>query len=252
MFDGDTDTPKQEDTKNSGDPTPSSTNPFDDKLKAIVNENGEPKYKDVESALEALNHSQKFIDTLKAEKQTLEQKFNETQSELEKRESVEDVVKRLTSGKPEDKGNDQSPAPKGLDEEGIRKLVQAQLDQQTQAQKQNANLSRVISDLTSQYGEQAKEVIRTRAIELNTTPADLENLARTNPAMALGLLGGGTIKQDGKPSTSSMTPNRTTPNNNEKPVFEKSLTRGGVSNKELVEGWNKVKEYTHKRLGVEN
>ena len=52
-----------------------SDNSFADLLGSIKNERGEPKYKDVQTALDALKHSQDFIPQLKIEKEQLEIKL---------------------------------------------------------------------------------------------------------------------------------------------------------------------------------
>lgn len=247
--DDDPNAQQQQQQQNSGDPAPSSDNPFTDKLKDIKNENGEPKYKDVGSALEALAHSQQFIETLKTEKQQLEEQYTQSQAELEKRQSVEDVVKSLTT--PQTKNDDPADPPQSpsLDEEKVRNLINDTLQSQNRQQREETNLSSVIRDLTEKYGEQAKEVIRTRAKELNTTPTELEKLARQNPSMALGLLGGANVNSNA-PSTSSVTPPHKQDNKLEMPKPERSLMRG-ASNDELVDAWRQVQDYTYKKYNVE-
>jgi len=244
-----------DDTNNTNpgsNPPPSSEDLFADKLKEIKNENGEPKYKTVEDALEALNHSQQFIEKLKTEKQELEDQWKQTQGELETRESVEDVVKRLTenNGQPSNREGDQ-PQENGLDEEKVQQLVTSVLSQREQETQANQNINTVQAALVEQYGDQAKTVIQQKATELGTTPGEIKELAKRNPKMALTILGGATPNST-QPSTSSVSPPRGPSNELEKPKFDKSLTRGGASNKELAEAFNKVKEYTNKRLGVEN
>ncbi len=48
-----------------------SDNVFADQLASITNERGEPKYKDLPTALQALKHSQEYIPSLKQENETL-------------------------------------------------------------------------------------------------------------------------------------------------------------------------------------
>ena len=65
---------------NSNPPTPSSNDQLANLLTGIKNERGEPKYKDVQTALEALRHSQEYIPTLKQEKEANDAKTLENLS----------------------------------------------------------------------------------------------------------------------------------------------------------------------------
>lgn len=229
----------------------SDDNPFADKLSGILNENGEQKYKTVEDALEALAHSQQFIETLKGESHTYQEELNQLKAELDKRESVEDVVSRLT-GKSQhtEKKEDQPNSGVGLDEDTARKLIEEQITALRQKDSEADNFKKVQAALVEQYGDKAREVIRTRAAELNTTPADLEKLARTNPAMALGLLGGGNVSPSKAPSTPNHSPNRQPPKQGELSRPEKSLMRGAPT-EEVIDYWRQVKDHTYKKYDID-
>lgn len=243
--------PKQTQQSNSGDPAPSSTNPFEDKLKGIVNEKGEPKYRDVETALEALKASQEFIDQLKAENHEREERLRELEEEVGKRSSVEETVERLLGSRQKSEpGNDQNPN-SGLDAEAVKQLTLATLQEQKQGEKAEKNLNTVVTQMQEWYGDQAKDVIAKKAVELETTPSDLEKLARNNPKMALQILAGAEKSKTPQSTKSSMSPPREPNDSNEPPRFEKSLVRGGINNEKLAEGWREVQKYTNKRLGVE-
>lgn len=253
MFDGDSkEAPKEnEEQQNSGDPTDSSTNPFADKLKEIVNENGEPKYKDLESALEALKHSQEFIPKVIGEKKTIEGQLEELRQELEKRESVEEVVQKLLGKEPQHQKveGETRQGETGLDENKVKEMLNNMLDQRTNSQKEDANLNTVVQQLTEKYGEQAKEVITSRAKELGTTPTELEKIARQNPNMALTLLGGVEIKSQA-PSKQTQNSNRTPPSK-ELPKSDKKLITGGASSKEIMDEWASIRNATYEKYGVE-
>lgn len=252
MFDGSVITTNKDQQQNSGDPTPSSQeNPFADKLSGILNEKGEPKYKTVEDALEALQHSQQFIETLKSEKQDLESKYTETQAELEKRESVEEAVARLTGkSQAEPKKEDQPESKTGVDEETISSLIEQHLNGARQKETEEKNFRQVQSALVDKFGDKTREVINTRAKELNTTPAELEKMARTNPNMALSLLGGGSVVSDA-PSTPSQSSrdNRGVKQDLDRP--KKSLLRGG-STDDVLSYWREVRDHTYKKHGIDN
>ena len=95
---------KQEETP--ATPGNTQTDPFADKLQEIRNENGEPKYKDVETALSALKASQDYIKQLKGENQSWEEKYQSVKEELEKMGSIDDFVNRITP-----KQEESTPAP---------------------------------------------------------------------------------------------------------------------------------------------
>lgn len=244
--------PQQQQQENSGDPTPSSENPFADKLQGIVNEKGEPKYRSVEDALEALQHSQQFIETLKREKKDLEEQYGMTQAELEKRASVEDVVQSLLNKQnpPKNEEGRTTPETSGLDESKVREMLDNMLNQRTQQETEAANLRNVVSSLTEKYGEQAKEVIRTRAKELNTTTTELESLAKRNPNMALSLLGGVDIKSSSPSKPTQQTPHN--PPKHEEAPRKKGLINGGASSSELKDEWAAIRGDVYKKYGVEN
>ncbi len=225
-------------------------NPFADQLGSILNDEGKPKYETVEKALEALNASQDFIKTLKTEKQELENKYTAVEQELAKRANIEDFVNRLSGTPNEPKPNEETPPVKdAISVESVEEMFQKQFEQREQQSRQQANLDRVVSELSKTHGDQANAVVREKAKELNTTTEKLQELARENPDMALRLLADGTSS-----SSSTQFTQHNSPNNEpevEMPKFEKSLTRGGVTNQELAKAWKEVGEYTQKKLGIE-
>lgn len=245
---------EQDANSNAGDPGQSQADPFVDKLSMIKNENGEPKYKDVETALEALAASQQFIETLKTEKHEQEQKLTEAMGKLQEMGSIDDFVKRLqpNAAQPpkettEDKGE-------GFSEEKIAQLLEQKLSERTQVERQEANLNQVLSRLSEIYGDKAAAAIQAKAKELNTTPAELKKLSQTNPAMALSLLGGVAPSSSSSPSVPSQISRTAAQEPDPAPRVEvgKGIARGGYSNRELAEMFRKSKERTNKRLNIES
>ena len=231
------------------DTTPSS-DPFEDKLKEITNENGEPKYKDVATAIEALKNSQQFIETLKTEKRTVEEQYQAMKAEMEKMGNIEDFVNRLKPDAEPKKEVETKTAVQGLSEEEVRKLLEQSLSQREKQSAAENNLRQVTEAVSQMHGDKATSFIKERAKALQTTPAALKELAQSNPTMALTLLGGD-VKPSSKSSPSTSIPPMQAPNDNPKPVFEKGVSRGGMTNAELVARWREVGEYTNKRIGVE-
>lgn len=254
VFAGGDDTTTQPETTNSGDPAPRSDDVWADKLKDITNEHGEPKYKTIEDALEALAHSQKFIGTLKTEKQTVEERMAALEAELEKRESVEEVVNRLTgNNQPQDpKPQEPNADPqKGatLDESKVLELVQQALSKESHQRTTAQNVSMVSDHLTNKYGEEANKMLRQRAKELNTTVQALKELSGTNPQLVLGLFADGGVVSN-QSTTSSQRTGFPQKQQLELPKLEKRLM-SGASDAEVKEAMRRIKEYTYKKLGVE-
>lgn len=231
-------------------PDPSNDNPFADQLKKIVNDKGEPKYKDVAQALEALAHAQQFIETLKSEKSELENKYSQTASELEKRAAVEEVLERLTGNRPNTTATKEDlPMESALDENKIKEMVLAALNEQSQQTTAQQNFAKVSQALTQTYGEKVREVIQNRAKELGTTTKDLEELSKTKPNLVLSLFQDVKV-QNTQPSVSTQYTPRIQNEKLEPPKPSRSLMRG-ATNKEVLEALRASKEYTNKRLGVQ-
>lgn len=235
-------------------PVNTQTDPFVDKLMAIKNEKGEPKYKSVDDALVALANSQQFIETLKAEKRTIEEQLHAEKAERQRLGNIDDFVQKLN---PNAKPNQPPETPakeNGLSEERVAQLLEAQLQKREYDSLMQRNLETVIGQLKEAYGDQATDHIRKRASELNTTPAALKDLARSNPLVAMTLLGGASAKPSPHPSQPSLVkPSINATDPNPRPVVEqgKGATRGGLSNKELAERFKQSKAFTNKRIGLE-
>ena len=225
------------------------SNPFVDKLMAIRNEKGEPKYKSVEDALDALAASQQFIETLKTEKRTVQEQLDAASAELAKRDTLEDFVQKLkptaTPAAPTE-----TPTPDaGMSEEKVTQLLETTLEKRERQAVEQRNLETVVGSLQEKHGDKAVEFIKQRANELQTTPAALKELAKANPTMALTLLGGDGKKVSASPSQPSLV--GSPPNPNPVAPQKSGLARGGYSNKELAEAFKASRAETNKRLGLE-
>lgn len=237
--------PKQPET-----PAPSSNDPLADLLSGIRNENGEQKYRDVETALAALKSSQAFIEQLKREKREIEDKFTQTKADLERMGTIDDYVKRLQTNPAATEPPKETPKGEGsLSEEQVARMLDQRLTEREQRSMELANLQRVEAELKQAHGDNAVAFIRQKAQELGMTVPDLQAIAKRTPAAALQLLGAAPGKPNA-PSQSSMYPPRKVDDDNPMPQFEKGVTAGGITSKELVDRWKSVGAYTHKRLKV--
>jgi hypothetical protein len=166
---------------------------FKDQLEQIKNEQGEPKYKDLATALDGLKHSQEFISTLKQEKSDTEKELERLRLELEKRSSVEDVVSKLMS-KPEqqvqtqEQTQEETPSSSGLSEDTVAELVAKVLQQEKQKDNTSANKKKVSDAFQEKFGDNAFAKFQELAAESNMTVAELEQLSANNPALVLKLM----------------------------------------------------------------
>jgi hypothetical protein len=171
-----------------GDATPqpgSSAQPFADLLGSIKNERGEPKYKDVQTALEALRHSQEYIPTLKQEKEATDAKLAALAAEVERLKNIEQSVAQLTQ---QQQAQRDTPAA-GVTEDAVANLVNQTLTQREIAAKKTANVSSVVAALTQKLGAEADKEFYKKAEELGMTAEQMNNLAAQSPTAVLKLFG---------------------------------------------------------------
>lgn len=160
------------------------------KLASIVNENGEPKYANVETAIDALKHSQEFIPSLKSQMTEQEAEISRLRAQVAKQEGVQEVLERFTK-QPQAQQEEQNVTPSAtLGQADVESLVQNMFQAQAQQTMAEKNLAQVQNSLASQYGDKASDHIASKAAALNTTREALLEMAKTNPTMALTLLGG--------------------------------------------------------------
>lgn len=154
-------------------------------LAGIKNERGEQKYKNVEDALKALQHSQEYIPNLKTELEKRDAELERLRQETAKINSLEQTLLELTQNK---NSNTEQP-PKGLSEEDIAHLVSGQLTKLQQEAVQTTNLDAVVTAVKSKFGDKSEEVFYNKAKELGMSAAEINALAAKNPKAALKLLG---------------------------------------------------------------
>lgn len=243
--------PSQEPQQPAQQPTASSDTVFADQLASIKNDRGEPKYKDLPTALQALQHSQEYIPQLKQENETLKSEVERLKAELGQRESLEETVSRLTA-----KGESNQPTPQelqGLTPEQVEELLEQRLSEREQRQLAQSNASQVEQAILKKYGDKARDVVQNKAQEYGMSLSELQQWASKNPKAVLALF-------DVKPTPqgNSQTPSSSVnippirPNDPEDLAPpEKSLLRGATM-KEQMEYMRKVREHTNRRLGIQN
>lgn len=185
----------------SGDATPQpgqTPQPFADLLGSIKNERGEPKYKDVQTALEALRHSQEFIPQLKQDKEATEARLAALSAEVERLKNIEQSITQLTQ---QQQAKPPTAAP-AIAEDVVANLVNQTLTQRELAAKKAANINSVTTALTQKLGGEADKEFYKKAEELGMTAEQMNNLAAQSPTAVLKLFGLEGSKPQSIPSSS--------------------------------------------------
>lgn len=173
---------KTESTANT--PAPESTNPLEDLLKEVRNENGDPKYKTVEEALKALKHAQEYIPKVKEEKTQAERELEELRKEVERLQNLEETVLELTQKQEQTSTNGVA-----LDEEGIAKLVEQTLTKKELEELHRKNQAEVVRVMSEKFGDEAEKVFYSKAQELGLSVEEMNALAARSAKSVLTLLG---------------------------------------------------------------
>lgn len=234
--------------------TPTPTDPFTEKLQGIKGEDGNPKYKDVDTALDALRHSQDYIKQLKTQMSELESKATAAKEQEARLEQLERFVQGVKDAKPDQDVPKTSEVPAGMSEAQAQKLFEQMLSQRDAAKVQQSNLDTVVQNLTERFGDQAPAQIRAKADELGVQSKDLERMAKENPKLVLSLFGGSTTKTPTTPVKTSLTSPAQTQGQPSRPTVgvNEGFARGGRPTSELLDGWRKSKQYTNSRLGIKD
>lgn len=162
-------------------------NTVNDKLKSIVNENGQPKYQSVEAALDSLLHSQDHIRNLEAENKIRDEEILRLREVESRAKTLDDIVQKLqTNNNPQT--DRQTPTPSsGMSEkatiEALERII-AERDARTTSQ---ANLKKVNDILVAKFGdaEKAKAAVIAKAAELGISVAELGTLSGKSPSLVL-------------------------------------------------------------------
>lgn len=199
---------------------------YADLLKQIVNEKGEQKYNSLEDALVGLKHAQEFIPKLKEEKKAEEEELERLRQEIDRLKSLEETVLELTRSKTQPETNGKS-----LSEEDIANLVQQTLTKTQQAELQKKNITTVVTELRSKFGDEAEKVFYEKAQDLGLTVEEMNALAAKTPKAVLTMLG---ASVDGVHKQPNFNP--TTGSVNTAAFKPKTNTFLGKSNKNVMLG----------------
>jgi hypothetical protein len=229
-------------------PAPNTNSNLGDLLKNIKNENGEQKYKSLEDALVALDHSQKYIPELKNQLTGTQAQLEEMKAQMAKFNNIEESVQRLLAQQQTQR--ETPPEVTGLDEQAVMKLVQDSLKQSEQVKLLMSNQQKVNDALVGKYGEKAIEVLDAKAAELHTTRQALGELSKQNPDLVLALFSTPANKEPNPAVNGRRTPNpQPVVEELEKPT--KSLL-SGVSAREQADRLVKIRQAVYNKYDVQN
>lgn len=212
------------------DTTTIQTNPFEDQLKGIVNEDGKQKYDSLPKALEGLKNSQEYIPQLKTELQSKEAENAALREQLARTEAVEDVVSRLSNQQAVPTEN--TTQVQGLDENAVKGLFNQYTQDQQRSAAQASNENTVNSALVNLYGEKAGEIVANKAAELGTTVQALQETARVNPQLVLAAFG--QTKDQTSVTNGSVSIPAVNPTDTGVTAPEKSLLAGATSKEQAA------------------
>lgn len=172
-------------------------------LGEIKNDRGEPKYKSLPEALNALKHSQEYIPQLTAQLSQKETDLIAARASADKVAELERSIEALT--RPQ--GTPQNTTQAALTEEQIAELVNRTLTKTQKQAVENANLSSVANTLKEAFGTEAETKYNAKAAELGMSVPEFNALAARSPKAVLEMLGAKAVPTT--PSNPSGTVNTT-------------------------------------------
>ena len=228
----------------------SSADIFAHQLMSIKNERGEPKYNSIETALDALKHSQEYIPQIKSEAERWKAEAERLQAELAQRASIEDTISKFTTQRTPEAPSTTTEAPKALDESAVEAMLQRALTAREQNQLAEQNLSAVSAQLSQKYGEKAKEVLASKAAELGMSMESVKQIASSSPSAVLAWFNTSSPAPSVAPVRSTVSlPD--TPRDAELKSPSKSLLRG-ASSKDQIEFLKKIREEVYRKHDIDS
>jgi hypothetical protein len=168
-----------------GNQAPAPEPTFADKLKGITNEAGEQKYRDVDTALDALGASQQYIPQLQSELDATKAEAMALKAEIERMKGFNEAIESLQT--PQQAPQEHQPA--GLDEEKAAELFEQMVAKREQKQMLDKNITAVAKAMQEKFGEKAEEMFYGKAQELGMSREAINSLAGTSPAAVLAYFG---------------------------------------------------------------
>ena len=158
--------------------TAPASDPYNDLLKGIVNDDGVARYATVSDALNAIPHKDSHISTIEGENATYRTKIQELEEALSKAGNVDSLLEKLDA-----RQEVSDPPAAGITEQDILRVI----GDSDKEKERNNNAAAVVSTLRKTYGDKAEEVFYAKAGELGIDNSLLDDLAKASPNAALEL-----------------------------------------------------------------
>lgn len=151
-------------------------------LSEIKNERGEPKYKTLPEALNALRHSQEYIPTLTSQLSQKDAELAAARAEAarvaELERSMQELTQRMSQG---------TTPPTGLTAEQIADLVERNIETAKAKDVAKQNTAFVAANLQAALGTEAESKYNAKAAELGMSVAELNALTARSPKAVLAM-----------------------------------------------------------------
>lgn len=217
-------------------------------LMDIKNERGEPKYHSLTDAINALKHSQEYIPQLKSKTEQYEAELAQLKAELAKRDSVEDVIARLSTQRQPEVATPTSEAPKALDEAAVEQMLQRVLTQREKQELSTKNISAVRQALVAKFGDKAADEVKAKAEAFGMSMEQITNMSATSPSAVLAWFNATSPASSTAPVRSTVQLPESQPKGFEQP--KQSMLRG-VSGKDQEAYMRKIREEVYRENDID-
>lgn len=175
-----------EETQTEAVTTEETTDPYQELLQQITNDEGKPKYRSVEDALNGAQHAQGHIKTLeeenaqlKQEQERMEELLTQLQSKTDQAPTTESTATTDTTESP--KPDERTSDTEQLDEEALLEKVEARLSAKREQEQKEQNKRQALEAVQERYADKAADFVQEKASELGVTTEFLLDMAATSP-----------------------------------------------------------------------
>lgn len=210
----------------------------DQLLKALVNEDGTPKYKTIEEALVGAANAQKHIKTLESDNSALKEKGNAS-------DKLDELLEAVKQSK--DSGQDDNNV-STMNPEDVLGIVKDYFSETKASETRTGNIKMVANVFKDRFGKDASEKLYGTADDLGFSRAEINSMIATNPNAALKILGveGVQKKVDVVTNPTGVDAANFLQKPDQKPTSVMDLS----SSKDLTDAFNASRQRTLKRLGL--
>jgi hypothetical protein len=152
------------------------------------------KFKTPEELAKGKYHADLLIETKNKQYDDLRAAYLELKGKSDTQAKLEDLIAKLERPQAGETPLAEDKKPE-IDYGKIESLIDTRVEQREASRKQTDNFNLVKSKLEEKYGDNYQRALKQQIEELGTTPEAMDNLARTNPKLAIKALGLDTVPQ---------------------------------------------------------